>query len=249
MRGLGAKASIVLGVLATVLAFISAASADGTYQEGNNARLSGDYATALRIWRPLAEQGQKDAENGMGVLYHYGEGVPRDYDQAVKWYRLAMQHGSIKAEYNLGLAYSHGDGVAMDQSAALRYFTLAANDGLPQAQTELADEYGAQAPPDFLKASKYYREAAIQGYAPAEERLGILYAYGDGVLEDHITAYAWLTLAYDNAFPEDKPEIDAQLYTLLQRTPGGQVAEGRRLAARCEQSHYQDCMEPNNPPL
>lgn len=246
-----AIASLTIGALAS-LAFISRAAADGTFEDGNAARLRGDYATAVRIWQPLAEKGDKDAENGMGVLCGLGQGVPLDYNQAIKWYRLAMQHGSIKAEYNLALAYRDGHGVPADPQAALRYLVLAANDGLPQAQGYLGDEYyhgNLGLAVDYAKAFKYYRASAIQGYAEGQEGLGILYAYGLGVPEDHVTAYAWLTLAYDDAPVGAKPDIDVELYSLLRRTAGGQVAEARRLAVRCRESHYQDCADPENPPI
>ncbi len=49
----------------------------------------GDYATALREWRPLAEQGSAIAQNNLGLMYSEGLGVPKDYAQAHKWYNLA----------------------------------------------------------------------------------------------------------------------------------------------------------------
>jgi TPR repeat protein len=48
----------------------------------------GDYATALRLIRPLADKGNADAQYNLGVLYEKGQGVPQDYAEAMKWYRL-----------------------------------------------------------------------------------------------------------------------------------------------------------------
>ena len=42
-----------------------------------------DYETALREWRPLAEQGYANAQYNLGVMYDRGEGVPQDYKTAV----------------------------------------------------------------------------------------------------------------------------------------------------------------------
>ncbi len=50
---------------------------------------SGDYATALRLWRPLAERGHADAQYSLGVMYSQGRGVPQDYVQAHMWFNLA----------------------------------------------------------------------------------------------------------------------------------------------------------------
>ena len=45
---------------------------------------SGDYATALRILRPLAEQGNAAAQFNLGSMYAHGQGVTLDYREAVK---------------------------------------------------------------------------------------------------------------------------------------------------------------------
>jgi TPR repeat protein len=38
----------------------------------------GDYATALREWTPLAEQGHAKAQTILGAMYKEGKGVPKD---------------------------------------------------------------------------------------------------------------------------------------------------------------------------
>ena len=57
------------------------------YQKGFSAFTSGDYASALREWIPLAEQGNADAQYNLGLMYDYGDGVPQDYKEAVRLYR------------------------------------------------------------------------------------------------------------------------------------------------------------------
>ena len=68
------------------------------YQTGSGAYERGDFATALREWNPLAEQGHALAENNLGVMYYNGQGVPQDYKAAVKWYTLAAKQGSVDAQ-------------------------------------------------------------------------------------------------------------------------------------------------------
>jgi TPR repeat protein len=51
-------------------------------------KLSG-YATALRLFRPLAEQGDDYAQFNVGQLYVSGKGAPQDYATAASWYRKA----------------------------------------------------------------------------------------------------------------------------------------------------------------
>ncbi len=59
------------------------------WDEGFAAYKRGDYATALREWRPLAEQGDADAQYNLGNIYKNGKGVPQDYAQAHMWFNLA----------------------------------------------------------------------------------------------------------------------------------------------------------------
>ena len=44
----------------------------GPYEDGSDAYARDDYATALRIWRPLAEQGNRDAQTAVGMMYRHG---------------------------------------------------------------------------------------------------------------------------------------------------------------------------------
>src|SRR6476469_4305989 len=69
----------------------------------------GDYATALGIWRPLAEQGNAFAQCNLGVAYANGHGVTQDVSEAVKWFRLAAGQGDAFAQSNLGVAYAKGE--------------------------------------------------------------------------------------------------------------------------------------------
>jgi len=46
------------------------------FQKGLIAYESGDSATALREWTPLAKQGYADAQSNLGLMYDNGWGVP-----------------------------------------------------------------------------------------------------------------------------------------------------------------------------
>ena len=63
------------------------------FQKGVTAYESGDYATALREWTPLAEQGHDVAQYFLGGMYNEGNGVPQDDKTAVKWWKLAAEQG------------------------------------------------------------------------------------------------------------------------------------------------------------
>ena len=71
------------------------------FRKGYAALISGDDATALREWKPLAEQGYVYAQTFLGVMHELGQGVPQDYKTAVKWYRRAAAQGDVSALVSL----------------------------------------------------------------------------------------------------------------------------------------------------
>ncbi|MDP7056148.1 MAG: sel1 repeat family protein, partial [Alphaproteobacteria bacterium] len=84
----------LLPILCLTFAVLLGSAGDGwsaDLQKGFDAYHRGDYATALREWKPLAEQGNARAQNNLGVMYEKGLGVLQDYKTAVKWYTLAAE--------------------------------------------------------------------------------------------------------------------------------------------------------------
>ena len=80
------------------------------YQDGWDAYERQDYKTAYKLWLPLAEQGDADAQVLLGEMYDKGQGVPQDYKESIKWYRLSAEQGDAIAQYNLGVMYGKGHG-------------------------------------------------------------------------------------------------------------------------------------------
>jgi len=99
------------------------------YEDGFAAYNRGDYATALQIWRPLAEQGNALAQTALGVMYYNGKGVAKDFNEAVKWYRLAAAQGNVSAQVDLSSMYYEGEGVAEDFIRAHMWLSIAATQG------------------------------------------------------------------------------------------------------------------------
>ena len=106
---------------------LSGPAAAGPFEDGVAAYATGDYATVLSLWRPLAEQGHAEAQYNLAGMYEYGEGVPQDYAEAVRWYRLAAEKGDAYAQNNLGVSYYNGEGVPQDYVQAHMWFSLSAS--------------------------------------------------------------------------------------------------------------------------
>jgi uncharacterized protein len=79
--------------------------------DGVSAYTRRDYATALRLLQPLADQGHAYAQVGLGFMYVNGQGVPQNYAEALKWFSKAADQGDAKAQLNLGFMYYKGQGV------------------------------------------------------------------------------------------------------------------------------------------
>ena len=68
-----------------------------------------------------AEAGNAFAQASLGVMYHYGEGVPENDTEAVKWFRLAAEQGEAAAQFNLGSSYANGEGVPENDTEAVKW--------------------------------------------------------------------------------------------------------------------------------
>lgn len=157
----------------------------------------GDYQTAFRLFKKVAEQGLAQAQFNLGLMYYKGDGVTRDAKQAVYWFQKAAEQGESMAQYNLGVMYDKGEGVTRDAIQAVYWYQKAAEQGIAIAQFQLGVMYedGKGVPKDDHEAIKLYRLAAENGYAKAQLVLGNNYFHGRGVPQDDQEAVKWFRLA------------------------------------------------------
>src|SRR5450759_1811685 len=73
----------------------------GPWEDGMAAYNRGDYVPAIRLFRPLAEQGNAKAQSLLGVMYRKGEGVARNSVRAFIWFSRAAAHGDARAKVEL----------------------------------------------------------------------------------------------------------------------------------------------------
>jgi len=171
--------------------------AEGPFEDGLAAYQRGDYTTALRLLRPLADKGDAKAQFSLGVMYDKGQGVTQDYTEALNWYHRAAEQGDAKAQFNLGAMYENGQGVPPDHTQAVKWFRKAADQGIAGAQFNLGLWYveGQGVPQDYTQAVKWFRKAADQGDAQAQNGLGSMYGRGWGVPQDYTESVKWFRKA------------------------------------------------------
>ena len=113
----------------TTLSVSSGVVFAATFEDGLAAAQRGNYAIALQLWRPLAEQGNAEAQYELGVMYFEGQGVAEDFKEAAKWYQLAAEQGNAAAQFSIGFMYAKGQGVAQDFKEAVKWYLLSAEQG------------------------------------------------------------------------------------------------------------------------
>ncbi|MFT5449548.1 MAG: TPR repeat protein [Gammaproteobacteria bacterium] len=163
-------------VLALVLLWPVGAAAD--FAAGLKAYTRGDYATAKHQWRPLAEQGDAEAQANLASMYANGHGVAKDETEAVKWWRTAAEQGHAIARNNLGAMYAFGYGVAKNENEAMKWYQLAAEQGYSGAQYNLGlmHAYGMGVPQNDVKGFIWFALAAAQGHSAGLEQRDLLRA-------------------------------------------------------------------------
>ena len=112
----------------------AAGSPEEDFRTGLSAFNGGDFAAAMRLWRPLADRNDARAQAGIGFMYHRGLGVKTDDAQAALWLRKAAEQGQAEGQFMLGNLYFFGLGVPQSYATAYAWCELAQDNGQAEAQ-------------------------------------------------------------------------------------------------------------------
>jgi len=158
-----------LCALLLVLPFIThgdAISHPTDYQTADAFYSNGDYASALRIFRRFAKNGDSRAEVKLGKMYFFGEGTSRDHEEARLLWLKAAQAGSAEAQYLLAGLYAKGFGIPKDTKEALTWLSRAAEQNHVPSLLYLGQSYEhglGTISRDGCAAAGWYRRAADLG--------------------------------------------------------------------------------------
>ena len=155
---------------AAVLAALVASPALADVKSGVDAWQRGDFAAAVKEWRPAADRGDADAQFNLGQAYRLGRGVPADLRIAQSWFQKAAAKGHEQAQGNLGLILYEGG----KRREALPWIRKAADRGDPRAQYVMGIELtnGDLIAKDWPRAYALMTRAAAQGLPAAARSLG-----------------------------------------------------------------------------
>jgi len=194
-----------------------------------------------------AEQDVAQAQNTLGWNAANGIGMATNHAQAVYWYQKAADLGFAQSEMNLARTYRYGTGVPRDMSRALEWYRRSVDHGFRLAKRELgfilSDEPGF-GPGERSEGVQLLREAANEGDATAQNRVGWSYWKGEGIKADESEAQRWFFAAarkgsikaMDNLYAlacerEDRVTL-TNLFTIVADHAQRGVAPAQMLAGR-----------------
>ena len=147
-------------VAAIILALsVAAPAAAGPLDDAEAAIKRRDYATAVRLVRPLAEQGDANAQYNLGVFYDNGLGVPQDKVRAYSDHgraRLAESDRGLGAVNELDVEFRHAADAQRSVAAEIRVLE----------RRRALSKTGGRLPTDGRKAGRPSGLARKTAYGP-----------------------------------------------------------------------------------
>lgn len=144
-----------LMAVATLTVLLAACSAD---TDPLAAFESGRYDVAFAQWLPLAEAGDAEAQNYLGLIYYLGLGQRRNDTEALKWFELAAEQGYPDAQRNTGIMYQTGRGMSQqDFNQAYIWFYAAHRQGNETANAHIHSLTNKLTPNQQMRAKELAR--------------------------------------------------------------------------------------------
>jgi len=167
------------------------------FDDGMAAYKKGDYEIAYKEWKPLAEQGDVDAQYRLGQMYLKGEGFPLDIEKAIYWWSKAAEQGVGWVQKRL------------DKLLEVQKVLAQAEQGDALSQYKLGLRYsdGEGIPQDFEQGAYWVNQAAEQGNADAQYQLWIWLYDGIGIAVDRAKGFCWLAKAAEQGHAEAQSDI------------------------------------------
>ena len=184
----------------------------------------------------IAEQGDAKAQSDLALMYHSGEGVPKNYKEAAKWYRKAAKQGHVKAQWNLGQMYRKGEGVPQDYVEAYAWYLLAKADETFASITIPDHEKRLTAEQKKKGQARAAEIKAEQGDAEAQNNLGVMYCEGKGVPEDNAEAFKWFRKAAEQGHDSAQYNL-GQMYREGEGVPQDDVEAAKWYRKAAEQGN------------
>ena len=167
--------NILLLILFFYLTLLYTPSVNATDLEaGKAAYLDQKYENALKILKPLAKEGNSEAQHyielikktGYNTEPSYEDGkaayLKNDFKRALEILKPLAEGGDSWSQYILSLMYESGQGVKKSQEESMKWLILAAESGVPKIQYDLGIRYfyGYGVEQNYIEAAKWWESSA-----------------------------------------------------------------------------------------
>jgi len=138
-----------------------------------------------QFYKKACDLKNKDGCNGLGFLYYFGMGMPKDTKAAFRYHTEGCNLGNLTSCYRLGKQYLAGDGVEKNYRKANELFEKVCKIKPSSGCWLLGQSYerGLGVNKNFIKAAENYEKACNANDAYGCTYLGDLYNDGLGVKE------------------------------------------------------------------
>jgi serine/threonine protein kinase/TPR repeat protein len=99
------------------------------YRKGVPGLIEPDFAESVQLFSRAQELGFLDAQGNLGVLYIYGQGVPKNEHKAFALFRDGAEKGNALCMLFYAMCFEGGVGVEKDREAARQWYVRAAQGG------------------------------------------------------------------------------------------------------------------------
>ena len=162
----------------------------------NGLGITKNHAQAIDCTIKAAEQGYKEAEYILGLLYEVDDNP--DYNKSIEWYTKAATHGSKESSIRLFELY----GKKQDYQYAIAWLKKAAEQDEIEAKYLNLLGIFYEEKEDFQESLKWYKKAAERNDAKSQYKLALFYGLGKGITEDLNESKAWLKKAAAQGYDE-----------------------------------------------
>ena len=196
-------------------------------EAGRAAYLDRNYEDATKIFKPLADKGNSEAQYYLELIQKagyrdkttYKDGkaayLKNDFKLAFEILKPLADEGDSWSQYILSLMYESGQGVEKNQKESVKWLILAAESGVPKIQYDLGIRYfyGYGIEQNYDEAAKWWESSANAGIADSQYNLGLMYYRGIGVSKDKNKARILIKKAASQAHDKAQHRL-AMIYAL-----------------------------------
>lgn len=191
---------VLLCLAALLLAAPAFADRPDQFEAAEKAMEARDFAGAASILRPLADDGDAEAQYRLGMALADG----RQYGamggvEGVDWLERAALQGHENAVLRLAYGHQHWTNHPFHRAELVRWLEYGVGAGFPWAMSWLAGylhtDTGLYTRQDHERARALYQAAADAGHGHAMVPLAQMLMAGEGGPADGASALAWLEAA------------------------------------------------------